>query len=121
MAASINLGTDEFREFNLHQLRAIYAEARGLCVGAGRFPDAKAFDAFIAPRIEASRFLVQTARSFVQAALGQVSNQFAVNASIPPSEETLAWGGFLGGEVIWDHERSNEIILAILASARKEG
>lgn len=114
----MTIGTNELKGFTADQLRTMYAEARGICVGAGRFPGAAEFDAFLRHYVDfEARGKDGVARSWVQSAFGQVSLVFAKNVSIPPSQETLDWGGFLGGEVHWDHSKGDAIVRQIMANA----
>lgn len=113
------IGTNELKGFNICQLRAMYAEARGLCVGAGKFKSAKQFDAHVAHFIDReARGELGRARSYVQSAFSQIGVVFNVNTSTPPSEETLSWGGFLGGEISWDETRSREIVREIMTGVK---
>jgi hypothetical protein len=93
------IGTDEFRHLTRAQLAAKYAEARDAVVASGRFKTAEEFDAHV-ERVNAGQATgIRLARYHLQTALGQMAQSLVVT---PPSEETLAWGGFLGGEIYHD-------------------
>lgn len=94
------------------RLAQIYIDCRKLCVDAGRFTSKEHFDSFVGFRVTGE--YGSKAAEYVQAAISQISLLLAVNRSIPPSEQTLNEGGFLGGTIAWSHEIGNEKIRNIL-------
>ena len=54
---------------------------------------------------DAAKGLRQIREAAMQMACGIVSSKATRKAVIPPSEETLSWGGFLGGSIeVWTDE-----------------
>lgn len=91
-------GTDDYRGWTLKQVEAKYRQVRAfvLALPNNKFLDAAQFDEFV------SRYNpghgMRDAKGRLLGAFGQLSHHLTVTTYVPPSPETLAWGGFLGGE-----------------------
>jgi hypothetical protein len=111
----------DLNSFPLPALRAIYADARKAAVlagGADAYARHGGFDAFAAHYIEADARPIDKARAYTRFALGQIRVNMGNSQFIPPSPETLAWGGDLGGEwVPAVNAKAEEIVADILARA----
>lgn len=98
-------GLNDFRGMTAKQVAAKYDAARAfvLALPNCKFRDAAQFDEFLAG-FNRNETGLRRAKGMLMSALNQVELHMTVTTFVPPSPETLAWGGLLGGD--WHHDHS---------------
>lgn len=76
-----------------------------------------AFDSHVSYFVQPGAIGIRHERDRLLAAFGQLHGAYTRNVSIPPSQETLAWGGFLGGEILHDTSDADATCLRVLREA----
>lgn len=109
-------GTSAFKGWTAKQVAGKYAEVRAFVMALPncKFRDAAHFDGFVAG------FNTETglrgAKHVLLSAFDQVSVHMTVTTFSPPSEETLAWGGFLSGSVSHNSAAADAACAQLLAT-----
>ena len=100
------------------QLRAVYRTARGVVVHERDASEAE-FDRHVRAYVAGwEGFGLTEGARWVLVALTTVASAFSVTRFVPPSEQTLDEGGFLGGFAVTDprpgEDKAEQVLAAVL-------
>ena len=95
---------------NAETARTVYGAMRAAIVASGKFDNAAQFD-------EHGTFFTRQGGwpAWIQYALSQFASAFSDKWHIPPSEESMAWGEFLGGTSGTDRRPADAKLREVLA------
>jgi len=115
----MQFGTDAVKGWTKKQLNAKYVEVRNAVFATEygkKFKDVAHFDEFVQCFVQGGEKGIRLERNILMIAFGQFHHALTKTKFLPPSEETLAWGGFLGGEFFHDTKDADEACWKLLNS-----